>query len=68
MLEFITGKNVKEVVATELKGFKKDIDQKIKAAINEGIKNNVSDAFAEMIVGVAKSRHKDSQAITQQEG
>lgn len=61
--EFLIGKSVKDVVTKELSGYKSNIDKKIKEEINQGIKNNVSDLFAEMVVGVAKDRHRNQTAL-----
>lgn len=63
VVKFLTGQAVTEVVAAELVGYKKDIDNKIKAEINNGIKNNVSDLFAQMVVNTAQQRHAEMRAI-----
>ena len=63
VVNFLTGQAVTEVVAAELVGYKKDIDNKIKTEINNGIKNNVSDLFAQMVVNTAQQRHAEQRAI-----
>lgn len=60
---FLTGAAVKEVVESELRGYKNQIDEKIKSEINNGIKNNVSDLFARMVVNTAQENFRDAQAI-----
>ena len=63
VIKFLTGEAVKEVVDSELSNYKRDIDKKIKEEINNGIKDNVSDMFAQMVVNTAKQRHAESMAI-----
>lgn len=68
VIKFLTGEAVKEVVDTELSQYKKNIDQKIKDEINKGIKENVSDLFAQMVVNVASQQHAERAAIPHQNG
>lgn len=62
-LEFVTGKKVREVVNDYLASYGKDIDEKIKESIAKGIKDRVSDKFAEMVIGYAKQDYDRSKAI-----
>jgi len=62
-LEFVTGKNVKNIVDDQLSRYGKDIDSTIKNTIAEGIKTRVSDKFAEMVIGYAKQDHANAKAI-----
>ena len=66
LLEYLTGKRVEEVVNERMKSFGKDIDKSIEACVNKGIKDRVSDKFAQMVVGAAKQDYKDAQALIQQ--
>ena len=63
VIRYLTGEAVSEVVTKELQGFKSEIDGKIKKEINDGIRSNVSDLFAQMVVGAAQSKHAEQQAI-----
>lgn len=63
VIRFLTGEAVREVVDSELSNYKRDIDKKIKDEINNGIKENVSDLFAKMVVNTAQQRHAESLAI-----
>ena len=54
---------VREVVDSELRQYKTDIDKKIKEEINNGIKRNVSDLFAQMVINTAQQRHAEQMAI-----
>jgi len=62
-LEYVTGKRVKEVVGDYLTNYGNEISAKVKALVEEGIKERVSDKFAEMVIGYAKQDYKDSKAI-----
>lgn len=55
LLSYLTGLRVEEVVASKMKGFNKEIDDQITKAVNAGIRKNVSDKFAEMVVATAKA-------------
>ena len=63
VVRFLTGEAVREVVDSELRQYKTDIDKKIKEEINNGIKRNVSDLFAQMVVNTAQQRHAEQMAI-----
>lgn len=63
VVRFLTGEAVKEIVSDELLSYKEDIDSKIKTAINSGIKQNVSDLFAQMVVNTARERHAEKNAL-----
>lgn len=64
LVKWLTGSRVRQVVAEKLKGINKDIDNQISEAVNAGIRKNVSDKFAEMVVSTA--RH-DANALKQLE-
>ena len=57
LIEYLTGKKVQEVVKEHLEGFNRDIDKQIKEHINAGIRENVSNKFAEMVIQTAKGNH-----------
>lgn len=63
VLEYLTNRRVTEVVEENLKSFSSEVNRKIKEEINKGIKNNVSDMFAQMVVGAAQQQYKDQQAL-----
>jgi hypothetical protein len=63
LIEYLTGKRVNDVVGERMKTFGKDIDRQIKESIDKSIKDNVSDKFAQMVIGVAKQEYKDVQAL-----
>jgi len=62
-MEFLTGKKVREVVDDYLSNYGKDIDKTIKTTIEQGIKNRVSDKFAEMVIGYAKQDALNAKAL-----
>lgn len=62
-LEFLTGKKVTDVVNDYLSKYGKDLDKAIKDAVNKGIKDRVSDKFAEMVIGYARQDYLDAKAI-----
>lgn len=64
VIRFLTGETVRDVVDSELRQYKSDIDKKIKEEINSGIKRNVSDLFAQMVVNTAQQRHAEQKAIS----
>ncbi len=41
------------------------MDSKISELVKKGIKDRVSDKFAEMVIGYAKQDHKDAKALEQ---
>ncbi|HEM7189675.1 TPA: hypothetical protein U2I61_004213 [Providencia rettgeri] len=57
LINWLTGKRVQDVVQEKLKGINKDIDRQITEAVNAGIRKNVSDKFAEMVVMTAKQQN-----------
>ena len=59
LISWLTGKKVENVVADKLATLNKDIDNQITKAVNAGIRKNVSDKFAEMVVATA---HHDNKA------
>ena len=58
LLQFLTGQKVKEEVEKRMKDFGRNIDDQIKARINSGIKESVSNKFAEMVIQTAKSNQQ----------
>lgn len=63
LIEYLTNKRLEEEVETRMQGFKKDIDSRIKEAIEKSIKDNVSDRFAQMVIGAAKQDYLESKAL-----
>ena len=57
--EYLIGSRIQKVVEEKMKGINKGIDTAIAEAVNTGIRKNVSDKFAEMVVSTAK--HNNSQ-------
>lgn len=55
LIDWLTGQRVQVVVEQKLKGLSKEIDSQITKAVNAGIRENVSNKFAEMIVQTAKT-------------
>lgn len=53
LITWLTDKRVQDVVQEKLKGINKDIDRQITEAVNAGIRKNVSDKFAEMVIQTA---------------
>lgn len=62
-LEFVTGAKVKEVVDDSLARYNAEIEKTIKATIDAGIKQRVSDKFAEMVIGYARQDFENAKAI-----
>lgn len=58
LINWLTGKRVQDVVQQKLKGINKDIDRQITEAVNAGIRENVANKFAEMVVSTAQHNHK----------
>lgn len=58
LVKYLTGNYIKELVAEKIQPLKKDIDTAIINAVNAGIRKNVSEKFAEMVVQTAKDNHK----------
>ncbi|HDL7070786.1 TPA: hypothetical protein PXM48_002766 [Yersinia enterocolitica] len=61
LITWLTDKRVQDVVQEKLKGINKDIDRQITEAVNAGIRKNVSDKFAEMVIQTAK--HNNQMAL-----
>ena len=57
LISYLTGLKVKQEVESRMKGFSNDIDKQIKAHIESGIKESVSNKFAEMVIQTAKAQH-----------
>jgi hypothetical protein len=57
LISYLTGSRVEEVVNKKLSGFSKNIDDQITKAVNSGIRENVSNKFAEMVVATAKANN-----------
>ena len=58
LIKYLTGQRVEEVVSEKMKGFNKDIDDQITKAVNSGIRENVANKFAEMVVATAKANNQ----------
>lgn len=58
LVKYLSGQMVKEEVTGALKDFRKDIDNQIKAYIESGIKESVSNKFAEMVIQTAASQNQ----------
>ena len=54
LVKYLMGKRMEELVQAKIKPLQKDIDNAIATAVNAGIRKNVSDKFAEMIIQTAK--------------
>lgn len=61
LIDYLTGSRVQQVVDEHLKGINKEIEQSIKAHVESGIRKNVSDKFAEMVVQTAKHENQNKQ-------
>lgn len=59
LIKYLTGNYIQELVQEKIKPLQKEIDTAIVNAVNAGIRKNVSDKFAEMVVIAAR----DSKAI-----
>ena len=66
LIEYLTNKRVEDEVSKRMKDFGKGIDDRIKKAIDKSIKDNVSDRFAQMVIGAAKQDYLDQKAINQE--
>lgn len=58
LIHWLTDKRVQDVVQQKLKVINKDIDSKIAEYVNEGIRQNVANKFAEMVVQTAQHNNK----------
>jgi len=61
LISWLTGQKVQDVVQEKLQTLNKDIDNQITKAVNAGIRKNVSDKFAEMVVATAQYENKAKQ-------
>ena len=58
LINYLTGGMVQEEVSKRFKDFNREIDKQIKLHIESGIKESVSNKFAEMVIQTANSQHK----------
>ncbi|TCW00430.1 hypothetical protein EDC52_101780 [Biostraticola tofi] len=58
LVKYLMGKRMEELVQQKIKPIQKEIDAAITAAVNAGIRKNVSDKFAEMVVATAQHNHR----------
>jgi hypothetical protein len=58
LIKYLTGQRVEDVVSAKLKDFSKQIDDQITKAVNSGIRENVSNKFAEMVISTAKANNQ----------
>jgi len=58
LVKYLMGKRMEELVQAKIKPLQKDIDTAIANAVNAGIRKNVSDKFAEMIIQTAKATNQ----------
>ena len=58
LVKYLMGKRMEELVQARIKPLQKDIDTAITNAVNAGIRKNVSDKFAEMIIQTAKQSNQ----------
>lgn len=56
VIDYLTGPRIQKLVTEKLKGLNKEIDKKIEELVNAGIRDRVSDKFAEMVIQTAKER------------
>ncbi|WP_425085884.1 hypothetical protein [Yersinia mollaretii] len=65
LVKYLMGKRMEELVQAKIKPIQKDIDDAIANAVNAGIRKNVSDKFAEMIIQTAKQNNQPALEIKQ---
>ena len=58
LIDWLTNKKAEKIVESKLKDLSKNIDASIKRLVNEEIKKNVSNKFAEMVVRTAQEQNK----------
>ena len=58
LVKYLMGKRMEELVQAKIKPLQKDIDTAIANAVNAGIRKNVSDKFAEMVIQTAKATNQ----------
>lgn len=65
LVKYLMGRRMEELVQAKIKPLQKDIDNAIANAVNAGIRKNVSDKFAEMIIQTAKQNNQPALEIKQ---
>ncbi|HFG9646585.1 TPA: hypothetical protein ACGI45_001831 [Yersinia enterocolitica] len=65
LVKYLMGQRMEELVQAKIKPLQKDIDNAIANAVNAGIRKNVSDKFAEMIIQTAKQNNQPAFEIKQ---
>ncbi|WP_144404292.1 hypothetical protein [Yersinia rochesterensis] len=63
LVKYLMGQRMEELVQAKIKPLQKDIDNAIANAVNAGIRKNVSDKFAEMIIQTAKQNNQPALEI-----
>ncbi|MDC9591782.1 hypothetical protein PSI23_21505 [Xenorhabdus sp. XENO-10] len=57
LIKYLMSDRMQELVSKRVSVIQKDIDQAITNAVNNGIRENVSNKFAEMVVNTARQQH-----------
>lgn len=65
LVKYLMGQRMEELVQAKIKPLQKDIDNAIANAVNAGIRKNVSDKFAEMIIQTAKQNNHPALEVKQ---
>lgn len=65
LVKYLMGRRMEELVQAKIKPLQKDIDNAIANAVNAGIRKNVSDKFAEMIIQTAKQNNHPALEVKQ---
>ncbi|WP_162975260.1 MULTISPECIES: hypothetical protein [Yersinia] len=63
LVKYLMGRRMEELVQAKIKPLQKDIDNAIANAVNAGIRKNVSDKFAEMVIQTAKQNNQPALEI-----
>ncbi|HGE9142169.1 TPA: hypothetical protein ACGBQ6_004503 [Yersinia enterocolitica] len=63
LVKYLMGQRMEELVQAKIKPLQKDIDNAIANAVNAGIRKNVSDKFAEMVIQTAKQNNQPALEI-----
>lgn len=58
LVKYLMGKRMEELVQAKIKPLQKDIDTAIANAVNAGIRKNVSDKFAQMVIQTASHNNQ----------
>lgn len=58
LISYLMNNRIKEVVQEKIKPIQNDIDNAIARAVNEGIRKNVSEKFAQMVIQTAQDNYK----------